>query len=382
MSQLAALATARTPPRRLAPVVPDDFRAGWRPDLCLEPDDVAALERLLSSRPELGVFLSSAWMSGYGNDRPSGIEYGIFTLHEGRTLRAVAPLGIRHTATHVSVGFIGGGLGSDRVDLLAARGFEARAADALLDWLHTTFGPRGFVLELRDVCSTSPIWGAIHRHSSDRSRQLTLHPREISTLPYLSLHTSPSPSRSLEKHWRWLGLRGVVGIEWLADPEAVSEAFDCLVGFLSSRWRRAGEASALDDERAVRFHRHVIPRLLEAGRLRMMRLTVAGRTVAVFYGFAVATWWGYYLAGYDREWAGRIHLGQLTLDAAMAAARREGATEFDFLKGAERIKYAWPVRERTTLDADVFSNSRGAQLTRAMRAARDGTAAVSKALFR
>jgi hypothetical protein len=63
----------------------------------------------------------------------------------------------------------------------------------------------------------------------------------------------------------------------------------------------------------------------------------------------------------------------------MDIARSEGATEFDFLKGAHRNKYAWPVRERTTVDADLFSGDASAQLTRAARAARDVAAAVRKA---
>ena len=98
----------------------------------------------------------------------------------------------------------------------------------------------------------------------------------------------------------------------------------------------------------------------------------------MFYGLAAARWWGYYLAGYDREWGGRIPLGKITLAIAIELALREGAHEFDFLKGAERMKYTWPVRDRATLDADVFSARTGAQLMRATRATRDVAAALAK----
>ncbi len=70
------------------------------------------------------------------------------------------------------------------------------------------------------------------------------------------------------------------------------------------------------------------------------------------------------------------------LAAAIDMATPEGATEFDFLKGAERIKYVWPVRERATIDADVFSETSGAQFTRATRATRDAAAALSKSARR
>jgi hypothetical protein len=62
----------------------------------------------------------------------------------------------------------------------------------------------------------------------------------------------------------------------------------------------------------------------------------------------------------------------------MELATREGAMEFDFLKGAERIKYLWPVRERATMDADVYSHQPGPQLHRAARATRDAAAALMK----
>jgi hypothetical protein len=114
----------------------------------------------------------------------------------------------------------------------------------------------------------------------------------------------------------------------------------------------------------------------------MVRFAADDRTIAVFYGMTSGASsggsWGYYLAGYDRAWAGRIHLGQITLATAIDLAIQEGAAEFDFLKGAERVKYLWPVRERTTLDADVYSEKSCAQLERAAWATREAAAAFAK----
>jgi CelD/BcsL family acetyltransferase involved in cellulose biosynthesis len=155
-------------------------------------------------------------------------------------------------------------------------------------------------------------------------------------------------------------------------------AFEALVGMLHTRWGGGEGGSALDDPRALRFHRHVLPKLLAEGRLRMIRLSSDLRTIAVFYGLAAATWWGYFLAGYDRQWAGRIHLGQITLAAAIDHAVQEGATEFDFLKGAHGVKYLWPVRERSTIDADAYAAGPRAQLARAAWAGREAAAGAVK----
>src|SRR5206468_87881 len=188
-------------------------------------------------------------------------------------------------------------------------------------------------------------------------------PREIHTLPYLTLDEYARSSaagglphqRSLDRHRRWLERRGTVPPAPLEDAGKVMQAFEQLRGFRHARWRHQPCESALDNPRALRFHRCAIRLLQEEGRLRMMRLLVGARPAAVFYGLASGGWRGYYLAGYDREWAGRIHLGQIVLAAAIDAASRERAIEFDFLKGADRVKYLWPVRERTTLDADAYS---------------------------
>ena len=164
----------------------------------------------------------------------------------------------------------------------------------------------------------------------------------------------------------------------LRDAGEVMAAFESLVALPASRAGAARAGSALDDPRAERFHRRVIPLLLAEGRLRMIRLSADMRTVAVFYGLAVGPWWGYYLAGYDREWAGRIHLGQITLAAAidLAVARRRRGIRLPERRGAGQVSLAG--RERIAMDADVYSDRSGPQSSRASRAARDTAIAFVK----
>jgi CelD/BcsL family acetyltransferase involved in cellulose biosynthesis len=127
-----------------------------------------------------------------------------------------------------------------------------------------------------------------------------------------------------------------------------------------------------------RFHRRVLPLLASGGQLRMLCLSIDLRTVGVAYGLACGTWRGYYMAGYDRAWAGRIHLGRILAAVAIDRAAQEGATEFDFLKGAEPVKYSWPVHQRATLDTDIYAEQPRPQLARAARAAREAVTALVK----
>jgi CelD/BcsL family acetyltransferase involved in cellulose biosynthesis len=371
-----------------------------RGNLDLRPEDAAALDTLIEGRPPVGVFLSKAWLSGFFIEPPAGIEPCVVMLREGSALRAVVPIAVRRELTYTRVGLLGGGAGSDRVDLLAARGFEAASSEAFLAWLGESFGPKGFVLELRGVPGDSPLWGAVHRAGTGRMPRLALAPRQIHALPYLDLDEVSSRAGdasadrsaiSLNKHRRLLEQRCRFRIEMLQEPGEVMAAFELLVQLLHARRHGRGEGSALDNVPTQRFHRHVIPLLLREGRLRMIRLSADMRTIAVFYGLVTGVphpaaasggprggWWGYYLAGFDREWAGRIHLGRITLAAAIECASREGAAEFDFLKGAERVRTLWPVRERVTVDADLYSARAGAQLRRVTRASREAAVALAR----
>jgi CelD/BcsL family acetyltransferase involved in cellulose biosynthesis len=341
------------------------------------PADLAGLHQLIEQRPHVGVFLSPAWLSGYFSTPPTTYRPCVALVREGSRLRGMAPLGIRDTTGQLRVTLLGGGGESDRTDLIAARGYEARCADALLAWFKSSVDPRDFVLELRDVPDDSPLWAAIHRFNA--TRHVVLQPREIHPAPYLEVADYRSNTavrlaplaKSLAKHRHWLEQRGHVRVDVLRDRGEVLAAFDVLIGFLHDRWAAAGRVSAFDDPVKQAFHRRVLPRLISDGLLRMVRVSVDLRTVAVIYALAAGTWWGCYQIGYDRAWSRKIHLGRLAFAFAMDLAAEEGALQFDFLKGAESVKYLWPVRERITVDADVFAGGGGAQLTRATRAARD-----------
>ena len=361
-----------------------------RRDLQLSADDALAMDGLIASRPQAGLFLSRAWLTGFFEEPPDHAELSLLMLKQGTILRGIAALAVRHTVTGAHVSLLGGGFGSDRLDVLADRGFEAKCADRLVAWLGESFGRKGFVLELRDVSANSALWGAVWRAANGGSLPLVLQPLDIHPLPYINLVdlwslygsqlVAEPLARSLQRQRSRIERRGRFAVDILQDPAAVESAFESLAQFLRARWQGTQGGSALEDQRAQRFHRRVLPLLLAAGTLRMVRLTCDSHTIAVFYGLASGRFWASYQVGYDREWAGRIHLGKFTFSTAISLAAADGASEFDFLKGAEGVKYLWPVSERVTIDADVYSARAGAQLTRARRASRELAAAAVKSV--
>jgi hypothetical protein len=389
-----ALATA---PRAGAPATtPAVLTVECRRDVNWSPIDRLAIDRLIDARPHVGVFLSSAWLSGLFAVPPPGVEPSVLVFREAGQLRGLVPLGVRATFAGVRITLLGGGIGSDRVDLLAARGYEARLSDMFLDWLTATFGERGFVLEFRDVPDDSPIWGAIRRAVEEKHLPFVLVPTEVYAMPYLALaeREAGSPDEraaqavSLKRQYGRLARRGHLAIDVLDDADEALAALDVLAQMLRARW--GAGVSALDTPRTFAFHEHVVPRLLDEGHLRMIRVMSSERTVAVCYVLAggsnvprvgaAGKWWGYLLAGYDRQWAGRIHLGRVAAAASVDLAARDEVHTFDFLKGAERFKYLWPVREHVSIDADLYSGTSRSQMTRAIRATRHAAVAIVKSV--
>jgi CelD/BcsL family acetyltransferase involved in cellulose biosynthesis len=358
-------------------------------DLDLRPQDAVAFDALAAGRPERGVFLSRAWLAGLFAEPPAGSEPILALFREDGILRAAIPLTLaKRNGSRVHVGLLGGGSGSDRVDLIAARGYERVASDTFLSWLSDQYGQRALMLALRDVPAESPLWGALDRTTGPGGYRWVLQPREIHTHPFLDmtegsfrLDDAACPYgdvASFTRHYRWLENRGRLQVEMVKDSREVFAAFDALTDFLHARFSQKPLGSSLDCPRAQRFHRLVLPLLASTGQLRMLRMSIDIRTVAVAYGLACGTWRGYYMAGYDRAWAGRIHLGRILAAVAIDRAAQEGATEFDFLKGAEPVKYSWPVHQRATLDTDVYAEQTRPQLARAARAAREAVTALLK----
>jgi CelD/BcsL family acetyltransferase involved in cellulose biosynthesis len=138
-----------------------------------------------------------------------------------------------------------------------------------------------------------------------------------------------------------------------ATPETLDDLLDALYALHAARWQRRGLPGVLDDDVVQRFHREAARGLLDTGALRLHAIRLGERIVAVFYGFAHAGTVYYYLSGYDPELE-RLSIGTLIVAHAIEEAVREGATTFDFLRGAEEYKYAWGASDRVSVRRQIF----------------------------
>jgi CelD/BcsL family acetyltransferase involved in cellulose biosynthesis len=138
-----------------------------------------------------------------------------------------------------------------------------------------------------------------------------------------------------------------------ATSETLDELLTALFDLHAARWKTRGLPGVLADDVVQSFHRDVARRMLDAGALRMHAMRMNDRIVAVFYGFAHQGTVYYYLSGFDPA-LDRLSIGSLLVAHAVEEAAREGATTFDFLRGAEEYKYAWGATDRVNRRRQLF----------------------------
>jgi CelD/BcsL family acetyltransferase involved in cellulose biosynthesis len=132
-----------------------------------------------------------------------------------------------------------------------------------------------------------------------------------------------------------------------------ASAADCqpilnrLVALHQARWQLRGEPGALADPNIQAFHRAAVTNLASRGFLRLYALHLNSAIIAVLYAFADTRRTYYYLSGFDPTYRS-LSPGTLLIGHAIEEARREGHTNFDFLRGAEPYKIDWGAKPKPT----------------------------------
>ncbi len=150
---------------------------------------------------------------------------------------------------------------------------------------------------------------------------------------------------NLDYYQRRLSTLGEVVIE-RAGKHNFAELFDAFVKLHEARWRMNSMPGVLCDGNVQSFHREAATDFLGSGVLRLYGLRINGRIIASLYGFHHAARTYYYLGGFDPEFK-QYSPGTVLLAHAINEAIREGAREFDFLRGREDYKYRWGAVDRT-----------------------------------
>ncbi|HJW95848.1 MAG TPA: GNAT family N-acetyltransferase [Thermoanaerobaculia bacterium] len=297
-------------------------------------------EALWRRAPGATPFQSPHWLLPWWSHFANGGELAFVMSAD-----ACAPLYVLRDADESLGMFLGTGI-SDYLDFIGTEVEPLLACALEADCMFW---------DLQQVRPSSPLLSAaLPEGWSDNAEEMDPCPvlsienagEELSNL--LSTHAR----KKLRYFRRCLAREAVVTYESVT-PATLDSFLTALFELHAARWQTRGLPGVLADDVVQSFHREVAPRMLAAGALRMHAIRMNERIVAVFYGFAHQGTVYYYLSGFDPALE-RLSIGNIIVAHAVEEAVREGATTFDFLRGAEEYKYAWGATDRVNRRRQLF----------------------------
>lgn len=306
-----------------------------------------------SASPTLHYDWLRTWWDVYG-DVCSRAEDGlrIVTCRRGGRLVAALPLYDRRPARAWNggrrLGFIGTGesereeICSDYLDLLY-RPEDCEEATAEVSKLLT--GPLAGeydYLELTDLSDASPLvrWAV----SEGAGHQAETSPRGACPIADLNggfenyLGRLSANTRQQCRRLMRQAEQAKVAFE-VADESRRDEFFEQLVELHQRRWQADGKPGCFSAERFTRFHRELVKKWLPEGRAVLSRLSLAGRPIAVKYGFVLNGKYDFYQSGVLADDAAELKSpGVVSFMYLMRHLAGHGVKTFDFLRGSSSYK--------------------------------------------
>ena len=168
----------------------------------------------------------------------------------------------------------------------------------------------------------------------------------------------------IKRYPRRLEKQFAVEYERAQTPSQVDEFCDQLFELHGKRWRARGQTGVLALPSRRRFHREVCQQFLEKDWLRLWRLKCEGRAACVLLCYFWGGKYWFFIGGFEPELM-RWSVGTCLFARVFREAIAEGASEFDFLRGAEEYKYRFGALDRPYVNLKWFAPApRGGLLRR------------------
>lgn len=321
---------------------------------------------LMAEAPDASLFLTWEWTSAWWRYYGAGRELWLLAAWDrADRLVGVAPWMVTQPLEGTSgmrrLAFIFCHQPS-RLDVVAQPHQKKAVCAAFLAYV-AAHSQEWDVLELMGVLQGSPLKSGLESMGGRHLERLrVINP--IVTLPgdwdtYVKT-LSRKRRRSLRnaRNRQEREYAGQVRFHRVAEPDELPVAMDTLISLNRARWHSLGKASDFDAHRFTAFHREVAMLALERGWLRLYQLAVDNQVIATTYCFRYRDAFYGLQGGFDLEWAW-YSPSRLIVARAIQEAIREGAREFDMLRGTEAHKFTWTREVRQDCHLLASNNWRG-----------------------
>lgn len=296
------------------------------------------------------AFLTFEWVSTWWRHFGSGRRLWVVTVRADGELVAIAPFvrcprRLRPPRVMPALELIGSAATfADHLDVIVRRGREREAGEAVAD----AVAGAGLALDLTGLSFGSAVTAHVHPALSRHRWISATVPADVCPFITLAGTTWENYLASLGSQHRYNFRRRLRNLtrqfEMRFDPvtsePARREAFAALVRLHNERWQSRGGSGAFSRADQVAFHDELTRLLLERGWLRLYVLRLQGAIVAALYAISYHGKFHFYQSGFDTGFR-RHSIGLVTMGLAIEQAAREGANEFDLLRGTEDYKFLW-----------------------------------------
>ena len=145
-----------------------------------------------------------------------------------------------------------------------------------------------------------------------------------------------------------------VEIELAQTPEQVEDFLRDLFELHGKRWRARGQTGVLVLPSRQKFHCALCHDFLARDWLRLWRLKLDGRAACVLLCYFWGGKYWFFIGGFEPELQ-KWSVGTCLFARVFEQAISEGASEFDFLRGAEEYKYRFGAQDREFVNLHWFA---------------------------
>jgi CelD/BcsL family acetyltransferase involved in cellulose biosynthesis len=326
-------------------------------------------QELLQDSESDCVFLTWEWLYTWWQHLAEDRSLLIILVRSGGRLIGIAPFALRPSRWQrllpfPAIEFLGcANVGSDYLDLILRKGFESEALTAIAAELEQ----RQLTLQLSNLSAGKTAIRELIFGLLQRGWQHTSVP--VDKCPYVDLRNkqwdsySASLGKSHHRRLHNLNKNFRVNMRRVEHAAECRTVLDTMIDFHLKRLADQGGSDGFHTSELVSFHHAFTQLALQRGWLRLFVLELDDNPAACFYCMNYRDKYYYYQSGLDMQF--KIYsVGLAGIALIIKAAIAEGASEFDFLHGAESYKYLWAKEDRVIVRFDVFAPHPGGRLCR------------------
>lgn len=303
---------------------------------------------LLSKSTQNNVFLSWEWHYTWWQcfSKPKD-KLQILLIESNDTIVGIAPLYLQHTIlTGKTLRFIGTGepeadeVVTEYLDFIALSGHEQTVIDTVYACLleHRTWQRVEFNYVLQNYLC--------HEVAEKLTENFSLKPQligktfstplEDSETQYRETRLSSSRNKRLKRCLNALNKDGGGLVRILIENESeIDSHLSILQSLHDERWSAKNKSSIFESQQFMSFHRKLLTLLLPQNKANIALYYLNEKPLAALYVMYSSTDCHYYQSGFSKERENRYMPLFVSHITEMNAARTQGLTRYDFMRGSE-----------------------------------------------